>query len=56
MSGQHRPGYMPEYRAKAAALAADGGLLPFQASFVRAVCREHRPPRDCRRQLAARER
>lgn len=39
--GQSRAGYFREYRAQR---AADGGLLPFQAAFVAAVCREKRPP------------
>ena len=44
MRGQHRPGYMAEYRAKKAVERDEGGLLPFQSAFVRAVCREDRPP------------
>ena len=36
--------YMRDYRAQVAARAVDGGLLPFQSSFVSAVCRQERPP------------
>ena len=36
--------YMRGYRAQKAVKAAAGGLLPFQAAFVSAVCRETRPP------------
>ena len=42
--GQSRAGYFREYRARRAARAADGELLPFQSAFVSAVCREKRPP------------
>ena len=35
---------MAEYRAKKAVERDEGGLLPFQSAFVRAVCREDRPP------------
>ena len=35
---------MRQYRAQAAARAADGGLLPFQSAFVSAVCRQDHPP------------
>ena len=42
--GQSRADYFREYRAQLAARAADGWLLPFQAAFVAAVCREKRPP------------
>ena len=36
--------YMRGYRARRAVREADGGLLPFQAEFVRAVCRHDDPP------------
>ena len=35
---------MREYRAKRAVERDAGGLLPFQSAFVRAVCRDERPP------------
>ena len=44
MRGQHRPGYMREYRARQVVARDGAGLLPFQAAFVSAVCREKRPP------------
>ena len=36
--------YMREYRARQVAERDGDGLLPFQAAFVSAVCREKRPP------------
>ena len=39
-----RAGYYREYRAKRSARRAEGGLLPFQQSFVSAVCRRENPP------------
>ena len=41
---RERAAYMRQYRAQAAARAADGGLLPFQSAFVSAVCRQDHPP------------
>ena len=43
MRGVHRPGYMAEYRARKAVERDGSGLLPFQSSFVRAVCRKDNP-------------
>ena len=40
---ESRAAYFREYRAKRAALRTEGGLLPFQSSFVSAVCRKDRP-------------
>ena len=39
-----RAAYFREYRAKRAASLSPGGLLPFQAAFVTAVCRVNKPP------------
>ena len=36
--------YMRGYRARQVAGRDGDGLLPFQAEFVAAVCREKRPP------------
>ena len=36
--------YQRDRRAKIAMSEAEGGLLPFQANFVRAICRTTRPP------------
>ena len=36
--------YMREYRAQRAVERDGAGLMPFQAQFVSAVCRETRPP------------
>ena len=36
--------YMRDWRAKRAVKLGEGGLLPFQAAFAAAVCRENRPP------------
>ena len=44
MRGVHRPGYMADYRARKAVERDGSGLLPFQSSFVRAVCRQDNPP------------
>ena len=44
MRGQHRPGYMAEYRARKAVEREGGGLLPFQSAFVGQVTRQDRPP------------
>ena len=41
---RHRTPYMREYRAQRAAERDGAGLMGFQASFVRAVCREKHPP------------
>ena len=41
---ESRAAYMREYRAKRAASLSDNGLLPFQQSFVDAVCRVNHPP------------
>ena len=41
--GESRAAYMREYRARRAASRAEGGLLSFQSSFVRAVCRKENP-------------
>ena len=38
-----RASYFREYRAKRSASRAEGGLLPFQAAFVKAVCRKEMP-------------
>ena len=38
-----RAAYFREYRARRAAIREDGGLLPFQSGFVRAVCRAENP-------------
>ena len=40
---RHRSSYMREYRARQTALRSADGLLPFQSSFVSAVCRKDRP-------------
>ena len=40
---ESRASYFREYRAKRAASRAEGGLMPFQSSFVRAVCRKENP-------------
>ena len=40
MRGVHRPGYMAAYRARKGVERDGSGLLPFQSSFVRAVCRQ----------------
>ena len=40
---ESRAGYFREYRARRAASRAEGGLMPFQSSFVRAVCRKEKP-------------
>ena len=39
-----RAAYMRDWRAKRAASLLPGGLLPFQAAFVDAVCRVNHPP------------
>ena len=44
MKRENRTAYMRGYRARRAVLDADGGLLPFQAAFVSAVCRQDNPP------------
>ena len=41
---ESRAAYMREYRAKRAASLSGNGLLPFQQSFVDAVCRVNHPP------------
>ena len=41
---ESRAAYHREYRAKRAAILSPGGLLPFQQSFVDAVCRVNQPP------------
>ena len=41
---RERAAYFRDYRAKIAMSKADGGLLPFQAAFVDAVCRVNHPP------------
>ena len=43
-SRESRAVYLRDYRARRAVREADGGLLPFQASFVAAVSRKERPP------------
>ena len=40
---QSRAAYMREYRARRSVIRSEGGLLPFQSSFVSAVCRKDRP-------------
>ena len=40
---ESRAAYFREYRAKRAVSRAEGGLLPFQSSFVSAVCRKEKP-------------
>ena len=40
---ESRAAYFREYRAKRAVLRSADGLLPFQSSFVSAVCRKDRP-------------
>ena len=35
--------YMRSYRARQAVSRAEGGLLPFQSSFIRAICRQENP-------------
>ena len=40
---RERAGYFREYRARRAAIRTADGLLPFQFSFVSAVCRKDRP-------------
>ena len=42
--GESRAAYFREYRAKRAASVSPGGLMPFQQSFVDAVCRVNHPP------------
>ena len=37
---QSRAAYMRGYRARRSAIRSEGGLLPFQSSFVAAVCRK----------------
>ena len=39
-----RASYMRAFRAKRSAIRSAGGLLPFQAAFVAAVCRKEQPP------------
>ncbi len=41
---RERASYFREYRARRAARAADGGLLPFQSAFCAAICRQDNPP------------
>ena len=41
---RHRTAYMRGYRARQAVERDGAGLLPFQAAFVAAVCRQERPP------------
>ena len=41
---ESRATYMREWRAKRAASLSDNGFLPFQQSFVDAVCRVNHPP------------
>ena len=41
---RHRTAYMRGYRARRAVERDGAGLLPFQAAFVAAVCRQERPP------------
>ena len=41
---ESRAGYFRDYRARRAASLSPGGLLPFQSSFVDAVCRVNNPP------------
>ena len=41
---RERASYFLEYRARRAARAADGGLLPFQSAFCAAICRQDNPP------------
>ena len=41
--GESRAAYMREYRAKRAVIRNAGGLMPFQSSFVSAVCRKEQP-------------
>ena len=42
--GESRASYFREYRARRASRRSEGGLLPFQAAFVAAVCRKENPP------------
>ena len=42
--GQSRAVYFRAYRARRASSRAEGGLLPFQSSFVTSVCRQNQPP------------
>ena len=44
---ESRAAYFREYRAKRAAIRAEGGLLPFQSAFVAAVCRKETSSIDC---------
>ena len=41
---RHRTAYMRGYRARQAVERDAAGLLPFQAAFLAAVCRQERPP------------
>ena len=40
---RERKAYFREYRQRRAAIRSEGGLLPFQSSFVSVVCRKDRP-------------
>ena len=40
---ESRASYFRQWRAKRAAIRAEGGLLPFQSAFVAAVCRKEHP-------------
>ena len=41
---ESRASYFRAYRARRASSRAEGGLLPFQSSFVTSVCRQNQPP------------
>ena len=41
---ESRASYFRQWRAKRAAIRAEGGLLPFQSSFVAAISRKEQPP------------
>ena len=46
---QSRAAYMREYRARRSVIRSEGGLLPFQSSFVAAISRKKTPLRSRRR-------